>query len=45
MAEVGENGELRCLSRQLVKALQRLKYSVADIKSEGTARSAEDRPG
>jgi S-methylmethionine-dependent homocysteine/selenocysteine methylase len=45
IAEAGENSELRRLSRQLVKTLQRLKRRVADIKSEGSAWGAQDRPG
>ena len=45
LAEAGENSELRRLSRQLVKTLQRLKRRVADIENDGLARSIEDRPG
>jgi Chemoreceptor zinc-binding domain len=44
IAEAGENGELRRLSRRLVKTLQRLKHEVADIEAEGSGWGA-NRPG
>ena len=45
LAEAGENSELRRLSRQLVKTLQRLKHRVAEIEADRLARSTQDRPG
>ena len=45
LAEAGENGELRRLSRQLVKMLQRLKRRVADIEAKDSIQDAVDRPG
>ena len=45
IAEAGENSELRRLSRQLVKMLQRLKHEVAHKEAADSAWRTEDRPG
>jgi hypothetical protein len=45
IAETGENGELRRLSRQLVKTLQSLKRRVAEIEAGGSTWGVENHPG
>lgn len=45
VAETVENGELRRLSRQLVKTLQSLKRRVAEIEARGSTWGVENQAG
>lgn len=45
IADTGEKGELRRLSRELVKKLQSLKRRVAEIEATGPEWVVEDQPG